>query len=71
MVLVQKKDDFTNTEIVASYQNHAEKFFQAWVHLWLIEGITNYIHMMDWVTLRNTNTSGRICIDTHNKVGRR
>jgi hypothetical protein len=45
MILLRKRDDFTNTEI-ASYQNHADKFFQAWVRLWQIEGITNYIHMI-------------------------
>ena len=45
MILLRKRDDFTNTEI-ASYQNHANKFFQAWVRLWQIEGITNYIHMI-------------------------
>lgn len=45
MILLWKRDDFTNTEI-ASYQNHADKFFQAWVQLWQIEGITNYIHMI-------------------------
>ena len=45
MILLRKRDDFTNTEI-ATYQNHADKFFQAWVHLWQIEGITNYIHMI-------------------------
>ena len=29
MVLLQKKDDFTN-EAIASHQCHADKFFQAW-----------------------------------------
>jgi hypothetical protein len=45
MVLLRKKDDFTNMEI-ASYQNHADVFFQAWVELWQKEGITNYLHMI-------------------------
>jgi hypothetical protein len=45
MVLLQKKEDFTNGAI-ASYQCHADKFFQAWVRLWQKEGITNYIHMI-------------------------
>ena len=45
MILLRKRDDFSNAEI-ASYQNHADKFFQAWVRLWQIEGITNYIHMI-------------------------
>ena len=45
MVLLRKKDDFTN-EMIASYQCHADKFFQAWVGLWQKEGITNYIHMI-------------------------
>jgi hypothetical protein len=45
MVLLRKKDDFANAE-VASYQSHADKFFQAWVRLWQKEGITNYIHMI-------------------------
>jgi hypothetical protein len=35
----------SHTEI-ASYQNHADKFFQAWVCLWQIGGITNCIHMI-------------------------
>ena len=45
MVLLRKKNDFTNTE-VAWYQTHADRFFQAWLQLWQVEGITNYIHMM-------------------------
>ena len=45
MVLLRKRDDFTN-EVIASYQSHADKFFQAWVRLWQKEGITNYIHMI-------------------------
>jgi hypothetical protein len=45
MVLLRKREDFTNTEI-AVYQSHADKFFQAWVRLWQKEGITNYIHMI-------------------------
>ena len=45
MVLLRKKDDFTNVQI-ASYQSHADKFFQAWIRLWQKGGITNYIHMI-------------------------
>jgi hypothetical protein len=45
MVLLRKKDNFTNMEI-ASYQNHADVFFQAWVELWQKKGITNYLHMI-------------------------
>ena len=45
MVLLQKKEDFTNGTI-AAYQCHADKFFQAWVRLWQKEGITNYMHMI-------------------------
>jgi hypothetical protein len=45
MVLLRKRDDFTNPEI-ASYQHHADLFFQAWIRLWQKEGITNYIHMI-------------------------
>jgi hypothetical protein len=45
MVLLRRKDDFTNEDI-ASYQHHADLFFQAWVMLWQKEGITNYIHMI-------------------------
>ena len=45
MVLLRKREDFTNMEI-ASYQNHADLFYQAWVELWQKEGITNYMHMI-------------------------
>jgi hypothetical protein len=45
MVLLRQKEDFTNATI-ASYQNHADLFFQAWILLWQKEGITNYIHMI-------------------------
>lgn len=45
MVLLRKKDDFSNDQ-VATYQCHADKFFQAWLRLWQKEGITNYIHMI-------------------------
>lgn len=45
MVLLRKKDDFTNV-MVATYQCHADKFYQAWIHLWQKEGITNYLHMI-------------------------
>ena len=45
MVLLRKKDDFTNEEI-ASFQGHADKFFQVWLQLFQKEGITNYIHMI-------------------------
>ena len=45
MVILCKKDDFTDDEIV-SYQSHADKFFQAWIRLWQKEGVTNYIHMI-------------------------
>jgi hypothetical protein len=45
MVLLQKKEDFTN-ETITAYQCHADKFFQAWVCLWQKEGITNYMHMI-------------------------
>jgi hypothetical protein len=45
MVLLRRQDDFTNP-LIASYQHHADKFFQSWIHLWQKEGITNYIHMI-------------------------
>lgn len=45
MVLLRKRDDFSNDQIV-EYQYHADLFFQAWVILWQKEGITNYIHMI-------------------------
>ena len=33
--------------MVATYQCHADKFFQqAWIHLWQKEGIMNYLHMI-------------------------
>jgi hypothetical protein len=45
MVLLRKREDFTNAEI-ATYQSHADKFFQAWIQLWQKEGVTNYMHMI-------------------------
>jgi hypothetical protein len=45
IVLLHKKEDFTN-EQVASFQKQANIFFQSWVKLHGIEGVTNYIHMM-------------------------
>lgn len=45
MVLLRKRDDFTN-EMIATYQSHADKFYQAWILLWQKEGITNYLHMI-------------------------
>ena len=45
MVLLRKKDDFTNEEIT-SYQCHANKFFQVWHQLFQKEGKTNYIQMI-------------------------
>ncbi|KAI2505453.1 hypothetical protein MHU86_8976 [Fragilaria crotonensis] len=45
MVLLRKKEDFTN-DMIASYQSHADKFYQAWLQLWQKEGVTNYLHMM-------------------------
>jgi hypothetical protein len=45
MVLLRKREDFTNDEI-ATYQSHADKFFQAWIRLWQKEGVTNYLHMI-------------------------
>lgn len=40
----RKRDNFTN-ETIATYQNHADKFYQAWIRLWQKEGVTNYLHM--------------------------
>jgi hypothetical protein len=45
MVLLRKRDDFTNP-MISLYQHHADKFYQAWILLWQKEGITNYLHMM-------------------------
>lgn len=45
MVLLRKREDFTNEEI-ATYQSHADKFYQAWIMLWQKEGVTNYLHMI-------------------------
>jgi hypothetical protein len=45
MVFLWQRDDFTYTTI-ATYQVHADKFFQSWILLWQKEGITNYIHMI-------------------------
>ena len=45
MVLLRTKDDFTNI-MIASYQCHSDRFFQAWIYLWQKEGLTNYIHMI-------------------------
>ena len=45
MVLVRKREDFTNAEI-STYQGHADRFFQAWIRLWQKEGVTNYLHMI-------------------------
>ena len=45
MDLLRKKDDFDHDE-VATYQHHADIFFQSWLRLWQKEGITNYIHMI-------------------------
>ena len=44
MVLLRKKDNFTNDQ-VATFQCHADKFFQAWLRLWQKERITNNIHV--------------------------
>jgi hypothetical protein len=45
MVLLRRKDEFSNEDI-AAYQRHADLFYQAWVTLWQKEGITNYIHLI-------------------------
>jgi hypothetical protein len=45
MVLLRQKRDFTNDQI-ATFQRHADLFFQKWVELHQKEGVTNYIHMM-------------------------
>jgi hypothetical protein len=45
MVLLRKREDFTN-EMIATYQDHADKFYQAWILLWQKEGLTNYLHMI-------------------------
>ena len=45
MVLLRKREDFTN-ETIATYQSHADKFYQAWITLWKKEGVTNYLHMI-------------------------
>jgi len=38
MVLLMKREDFTNA-MIATYQNHADKFYQAWLIMWQKEGI--------------------------------
>ena len=58
MVLLRKQDDFTNEDI-ASYQSHADKFFQAWVRLWQKRD-----------TSQITSTSGGTFTDILNKVGK-
>lgn len=45
MELVRKKDDFSDDEI-AQFQCHVDLFFQDWVSLHGIEGVTNYLHML-------------------------
>ncbi len=46
MIMLRKRDDFTNTKIV-TYQHHADRFSKRGrVKLWQKEGITNYIHML-------------------------
>ena len=71
MILLRKQEDLTNAEI-ASYQRHADKFFQAWVRHWQKEeGITNYINMIgSGHILQITCTSGEIFIAILNKVGK-
>lgn len=42
---LRPKEDF-DTEAIVRFQQDADKFFQTWVTLHGIEGITNYIHML-------------------------
>jgi hypothetical protein len=42
---LRSKEDF-DTEAIVRFQQDADKFFQMWVTLHGIEGITNYIHML-------------------------
>lgn len=45
VILLRQRQDFTNEQI-ASFQKHADNFFQNWVKLHGKDGVTNYIHMM-------------------------
>jgi len=45
MVILRSRDNLSN-EMIASFQKHADLFFQGWISLWQNEGITNYIHMI-------------------------
>ena len=42
---LRSKEDF-DTEAIVRFQQDADKFFQTWVTLHGIKGITNYIHML-------------------------
>ena len=68
MVLLRKKDNFTNDEI-ASYQSHADRFFQAWIGLWQKEGVTNYIHMIGSGHIAEYLYKWKTFTGTHHKDG--
>jgi hypothetical protein len=45
MIKLRSKQDFDAGSITA-FQKDIDEFFQLWVQLWGLEGVTNYIHMM-------------------------
>ena len=42
----REKDDFTDKDIKGYYQYNIDKFYQDWVRLHGLAGVTNYIHML-------------------------
>jgi hypothetical protein len=55
MIKLRSKEDFEG-DAVAAFQKDTDKFFQLWVELWGLEGVTNYIHMMPFFTWRTKFT---------------
>jgi hypothetical protein len=45
MELMRQKDDFTDEQIF-TFQKACDDFFQIWVDINAVEGVTNYIHML-------------------------
>ena len=46
MKILRKKDgDYTEEEII-NFEEHADQFFQTWVDMHGMQGVTNYIHMI-------------------------
>jgi len=45
LVKLRSKEDFDG-DAVSAFQKDIDEFYQLWVELWGLEGVTNYIHMM-------------------------